>query len=397
MRKIIALICLPFAIFSQETPDGNTFLDHAMVAVDSSMNVRSFETVYFPWIEEYELRTETNDFDWQEQEFVLRLSPSSIKKRNAQKRMYTLLQAKPNVDLRQSYCDKTTEVHADWLSLYIIDEHISLLNQLTKILDDKSKVYEKYIGIYKFDFQKLISLEQNRTELALKDYSLKNERNYIETKYNVKEDKYDFSNFINIENILQHIATDKLFADVGDQIEDAYKLDMINAEIDLEIAERNQLLDFVQLRYRGPHDDLIKERISLGLGIRLPNSGNRKLKLKELELEQTEVLQEQALDKSEMAFEVEELKQKLKNSIKVYRFYEQKIVEERRTLKHLSEKITAQEGYNPISLLNIEEREISNQIERIELLEDIFFDYLNYLKRSGQICASQLRNYFEMP
>lgn len=397
MRAILFLILAPLVLNAQSDTDGNAFISHAMLRVDTSLQVKSYESVYFPWIEEYELRTETNDLDWQRQEYVLRLSPSSPKKRKAQQRMYSLLQAKPDVELRKSFCRKTTEVHADWISLFIIDKQKDLLKQLNKVLDDKAKVYDKYIGIYAFDFQKMISLEQNRTELALNEFSLENERAYILEKYNLGQVQFNYSSFISIQQILDQISTQELIADKNDELEDAYELDLINAEIDLELAEREQFLDFVQLRYQGPHDDLIEERLSFGMGIRLPHSGNRKIKLKELQLEADEIYNDQEFDQSEATLDLRKLKTELEKSIRVYHFYNKKISEERKVLKNLASKIAAQEGYNPISLLNVEERAISNQIDSVQLLEDIIFDYLNYLKRSGQICAAELKNYLEMP
>lgn len=397
LRLSFLLILFPILLTAQSPADGNSFLTHALVSVDTSMQVKSYETVYFPWIEEYEFRSETNDFDFEQQEYVLRLSPSSRQKRKAQARLYQLIQSRPNLDVQKAYCNKNADVHADWLSLYIIDTQLEQLDALAKILDDKSRVYEKYIGIYKFDFQKLVSIEQNRTDLNLQKYSLETERDYILSKYNLGKQTFDYSKFIAIEEIVHQLAIDMLYVDQEDQIEDAYKLDMIQAELDLEDAEKKQILDFVQLRYRGPHDDVFKERLSVGMGISLPNNGNRKLKIKELQIEQDRILEDQAADQIEARYTLNLLKEKIQKDIVIYNYYATQIKKERSTLQNLSAKISAEEGYDPISILNIEEREIGNQIDRTEMLEDILFDYLNYLKRSEQICGSELRNFFEKP
>ncbi len=395
LRITILFILFPFLLHTQTTSDGTAFLTHALVTVDSSLIVKSYETVYFPWIEEYEFRTETNDFDFQEQEYVLRLSPSTARKRKAQARLYSLLQARPDVELQAAFCDKSAQVHADWLSLYIIDIQLKQLDALNKNLEDRSRVYEKYMGIYKFDFQKLVEIEQNKTDLNLKQFSLNKERAYILAKYNLGLQEFDFSKFITTDDILETLANDKRMVHSNNLIEDAYKLDMINAEIDLEKAEQSQILDYVQLRYSGPHDDQFKERLSIGMGIRLPNDGNRKLKLKELQLDYDRILADQEMDKQDAEYKYLEIKQELQESLEVYNYYQEQIQKERSQLKNLSAKITAEEGYNPISILDIEERAISNDVERIEILEDILFDYLDYLIRSEKLCSSELNNFFE--
>lgn len=397
MRIVILIILFPIFVAAQTTSDGTRFITHALVLADTSLEVKSTESAYFPWIEEYEFRTETRDLDFEKQEYVMRLSPSTSEKRKAQARLYSLLQSSPNFDLRKSFCDRSIEVHAHWISLYIIDNQLEQLSALEKNLDDKSRVYEKYIGIYEFDFQKLVSIEQIRTDLNLKKYSLENERKFILSKYNLDPQIFDYSQFIGTQEITEAITTLDLYINNEDVIEDAYKMDMIQAEIALEEAEDNQILDFVQLRYQGPHDNLFKERFSVGMGVRLPNNGNRILKMKELELEFNEILDERVLDQQESQLELQQIKEELRRDIAVLAYYDDQIKKERLKLQSLTEKITAEEGYNPISILNIEERAISNGIDRIQMLEEILFDYLNYLKRSGQICGSELRNFFEKP
>jgi hypothetical protein len=102
----------------------------------------------------------------------------------------------------------------------------------------------------------------------------------------------------------------------------------------LEASEKKRVFDFLQLKYSGPNSDPFQERVSLGLGFQLSNSGSKKLKMQELKLEQ------EALNlKSERVIQDKKLKlntfeNELQNDIKAFSHFQKTIEEERTELKN---------------------------------------------------------------
>ncbi len=70
-----------------------------------------------------------------------------------------------------------------------------------------------------------------------------------------------FDDMIAPDQILLQLRGDSLIALSPLLAEYHYERELIEREIALEKAEKWQLLDFLQVRYSGPHDELFEERV----------------------------------------------------------------------------------------------------------------------------------------
>ena len=173
-----------------------------------------------------------------------------------------------------------------------------------------------------------------------------------------------------------------------------YERELIERETALEKAEKRQFLDFVQVRYNGPHDEVLRERIQLRLALVLPTSGNRNLKLEELRLEQEELAREQQVRSQELERRMTEQQQRVRDRIGVYRKFVQVKEEELRELRALAQAIAQRRGSDPDLLLKINEDTERIRLEKLERQEEIYDDYLEYLVLSGQLFAEPLENHW---
>ena len=353
------------------------------------------EKVNFPWIDKYELRTETRDFDFEEQEYTVRISPSSAKIRNAQKVLYNEWKNAPDFEGQKIFCDYLFSLHFDWLAFYIIKENQSVLDELIILLNDKKTIYEKMMTTYEFDLEKMVKLQTDKSDLEIAKHKLDLEWDYLLKKYNIQDVEIDLTGFITVETILEQLTNDLLFSNTSElvDVESEYKKALLNKEIELELSEQKQVADFLQFRYNGPHSDALEERLSVGLGFQLSNLGSRKLKLHELQIEQEELDREAERTIQEKKANLQALEDKLEKGISIFFHFQEIMKAERTQLQNLSSRITQKEGTSPLLLLEIEERHLSMKIKSLRQEEDLLKDYLECLRQSGKMCEPDAVNF----
>ena len=394
MRLSIFFLLLPFVCFSQQTITAEQFFSFGLSNFESIENTAG-KRVNFPWIDRYELRTETSDFDFDKQEYTFRVSPSTAKIRSAQKAYYEAMRNAPDFEGQEIYCDLVLSLHIDWLSLFILQENQSILDDLAVILNDKQTIYERMAGTYEFDPEKLVKLQTEKSDIQVSLNQLELERDYLLNHYDLQDQELDFGDFITVEAMSTWLANNLLSLNASgmtDQ-ETAYKKQLLLKEMELESSENKRLIDFVQLKYNGPHSDALQERVSIGLGFQLSKSGSQKLKMQELQIEQEELNRKSERNMQENQEKLSTLENKLQSDIQAF-FHFQKIMEEERAqLQKLSGQIAQKEGSSPLLLLDIEERHLAMKLKSLNQKEDLLRDYLRYLQQSDKMCQSEFVNY----
>ncbi len=398
MRLIFCCLFFPFFCLSQQTINADTFFSMGLSDLDS-LEKTTQRNVNFPWIEEYQIRTETDEFDFDRQEYTVRVAPSTSKIRKAQKALYDEMRNAPDVDGQEIYCDKVLTLHLDWLKIFILNENKTVLDQLAVVLKDKQTVYERMVGSLDFNPERLLKLQIEKSDLELDLNEIITERNYFLNKYNIQDKKLDFSNFTNIETISKYLANANLIPQNDSEpidLETEHEKQLLIKEIELEKSENKKFLDFVQVKYRGPHDDLFRERVSVGIGLAISNSGNTKLKIQELQIKQDELTQKSIRDVQERQETIKVLKNRLESDIKVFLHFQKTMKDERIHLKKLSNKISQKEGTSPLFLLDMEERHLSMKIKSLDKKEDLINDYLRFLYQSNKMCQTDFVNHLKI-
>ena len=165
------------------------------------------------------------------------------------------------------------------------------------------------------------------------------------------------------------------------------EIDQVEAEIVLEKAEKNRIIDFVQLRYDGPHMDLLRERLAVGVGLDLPYSSGRKFKLQELEVEQ--LLLDQELEHDNLIDSIRIAKQirQLNALIVQWRQLETLAADRADRLAVLRDR-GVDIAYGSVDIVLFQQEALLKaQLDLRELEADIYDQYLDLLERSGALSA----------
>lgn len=393
MRVFTLLLLWPSFVLSQSTIDAEQFFAIGLSKFER-LGSGIHEEVKFSWVDKYELRTETRDFDLDQQEYSFRLSPSTRKIRNAQKAYYQDLRDAPDFKEQETYCEYLLSLQSDWLALYMIEEHMKALHELSLIMDDKKTIYDRMAGSYDFDVEKLLKVQTEKNDLQIAMNELETKQDYLLSKYNIQNQGIDFGEFIAIEDVTLFLSSSisPTPSEMVD-LQTEYEKQLLNREIELESSEKDRLIDFVQLKYNGPHSDLLQERVSLGLGFQLSTAGSDKLKMQELQIKQDKLARESKRNMEEKQAKVIALEKKIKSDIEAFSYRTKNLEEEKLQLQDLTNRVTQKEGTSPLFLLDIEERRLSMQIKSLDDKEELLEKYLRYLHQSGKMCHSTFVNY----
>ena len=394
MKLSILFLLFPFACLSQQTINADQFFALGLPGFEQ-IEAPVREVVNFPLIEKYEFRTETRDFNLQDQEYSFRISPSTPRIRRAQSAYYDGLINAPDFEGQEMYCDFLLSLHADWLSLYIINEKINVLNELAVILSDKQTIYERMVGIYDIDVQDLVKLQTEKSDIDISLNMLIQEQDYLLNKYNIQHPEFDFSNFITVETVSDYLEASLPSLNENEMVdlENEYRAQLLMQEIELETSENRRVIDFVQFKYNGPHSDALQERVSIGLGFQISTSGSDKLKMQELQIEQEELNRKSERMLLEKQEKLRTLENGLQSAIQTFFYFQEIMQNERTLLQGMIQDIPRTEDASLLLLLDVEERYHSMNIKSLNKLEDLLGDYLKHLKLSGKMCQSAFVNY----
>lgn len=393
MKHIHLLFFLfPGVLIAQNKLTIDQFFELAMPEQTSTSTV-DLSDPKFPLIEEYVFRTETRDLDFEQQEYTFRLSPSTPKIRKAQKELYEHINQGVPLDEEKLFCDQIQWVYRDWLSLYTINQNKNIIKDWESLLSDKRKVYDKLANSLDFDFEKLVRLEIAKSEIQIIKDEIEIDEQIIRKKYGIENAELDFTDFVSSDQIgirLNELSNSNL-APIDEKA--AYELESIARELALEEAEKKQYFDFAQVKYVGPHEDPFRERFSIGVGIKLPTSGNQKIKIRELEMKQNEIQKELNLDQEQQELKQKLATEKLQIRLQKFELYQSTIQKERSQLKNISALVSQKQGFNPLPIIEIEERYIKNQLKLLDKQTDLISSYLLFLEDSQLLCTAPFKNY----
>jgi hypothetical protein len=392
---LILLSLIPGFGWAQEVIRSGDFLQRLIEEPTPVRDYTDHRRVRLPWIQEYEYRTETDEFDLERQEHVLRVSPSSPGLYRAQRNLAQHYRRKRSVVETDYRNRRIEEAYQAWKDLYIREQQITSYARLQDVLSDRLIIRQRQTQQSDADFREVLDMREKLNEVRVRHYELELATRRLrahlglDTTATVAPDE-----MLSVEEIMVQLMNDDAIPRDPRLDEYQYERELIERETALEKAERRQFLDFVQVRYNGPHDEVLRERVQLRLALVLPTSGNRNLKLEELRLEQEELAREQQVKSRELEQRMKEQRQRVRDRIGVYRKFVQVKEEELRELRALAQAIAQRRGSDPDLLLKINEDTEEIRLEKLKRQEEIYDDYLEYLVLSGQLFAEPLENHW---
>lgn len=352
-----------------------------------------------PVIKSIQLRTETDEFVLDRQRVAIRLSPQP----------YGLgkIQTDLSKNMQQLTTIKDEDYFASTLKNYVEQWMHQMLNQLVrqeieeikKVLEDKKLIYQRLAQQSVDDLDNFLEVQHDAYDLDQKYINLTSQQTSVRELWRTSLGLPDTNSLstekLDVAVIQLLVNTDSLWNKIA--VECGKEWDLRQNSIELEIAaekvRKNNPLDFIQMQYQGPSQNLWEEKISLGLGLNLPLWGNNKIDYHELKLKQHELQRAQLYELNEVSLEVNRIKSKINAAINTHEV----ITLQKEEMLQLTYQLRNQPSgeLSPLLVLSQNHEMHKFTIRQYDIIREIYADYLDLLELAGYFRPGKLFNYLE--
>ena len=340
-----------------------------------------------PWIEELNVRSETRDWKLRKQSYSLRLRPVSLGERRASSQLYNSWQQELVYLKLDEVYDQVADIHELWIDQDCISRQIELKKQIVALLSDVEKVNAKQSLIDANKLSLLLAVKSRIAEIN-NGIILDQKRRYnklraisgqVQGDYILQADSIDVNGYIQSakESLL---ATNRPYISNSDLLD----LQVLRNEMELEKAENNRVLDFVSLEYRGPHDNYLEERVSLGMSFNLPFFNGNQLSIAKIKVEQEQEQYKIEKVKQESLAKLTKIRESIFSNVFEYNSYNKLYSEIEAENLQLISNMERQAIINPSIKLNHRIQVIENKLSLLKIQESIVKNYLEYLRATDK-------------
>ena len=399
MRLIFSFILIISLLAQVNAQVQKTGTDFLATAKESQAAVSADEKIQFlqdtdhtlPFVQELELRTETHDFQIKEQGYSLRFTPNSPKQRRAQDNYHQAFIRNEEVDKQEFLLDELEDKYVTLVDYQFIPGLTKDKEALKKLYAQKQMILRALVSSSDFDINSFVGTEEDIFELESDLLELTQKQNTINEVLNLAVGTEDLqTNFIDLNEILLTIQKNEAPSFLANEVL-LLSQDLIQKEYDKELAEINNPLDFVQAKFGGNNADVFREQISVGVGLRFPFKGDKKLDLLELEYEKLEKNSDFQTDMVEKNERITTQVKRIENFIEQYNLL-QKQTEDNQVSYALAQ-LKKMPDASPLQIIRMEEILLKKQSQIYRLEYRIFQEYVNWLHLTETTISLPLRNH----
>lgn len=343
-----------------------------------------------PVVKELEFRTETGNFEIEEQTYELRLHFRGLGEtkhsREFVKNSKNILKTQSRLLLSEVFYEKFTSV----LTYIRNKKQLALLDSLKEILEDKKKVTEKMAAYSeKTTDVDILEIEDKITDIEMKKTELESELEAVLAEIKAVTGKevspaFDREKTISVGEI-------KSFADSLDPesanskaLDDLHRQKMLitQSEIALEEAKDRNWFNYVSLQFDTDDRNQKPSRgFSLGFSVSIPGFKSNqnsilKKRLKSIN-DDSDFYAEKRLQETLVTSSILMLRRKIRQ----YELMVEK--REKEAESGILAKYSSLEGVNPIIILKLKERMVKQEIKTAELEAEIYALYIDLCRLTG--------------
>lgn len=375
----LLIISFPFFLLAQPTISSKTFLQNQLQQVYNSSTLQLPNRAFNPAIiQEVEIRTETDEFQFNEQQYQLRFSPSTDKIITAEKELYKLYQHAANVKLAEEQQRFIIGIYQDFLRAYELQRKLDIEEQQLLVLQDLERTTKQLSSSGKISPRNWLDVQRDIMEIELTISWRKKALNILTKQQNISTE-----DILNVEQIVGKISTTTLHSGINSS--EGIDLELLEAEIELEEAERKKVIDFLQFQYDRSPEDLLREKISVSASFRLPFYGDRKLKMEELAIEKASLAAEIESKKKWKTQQIQRLQIDLLSKYKEWKHMTMRITSFQKRVDFFIKKTNQSERTTPVLLLEERVNGLKSSLELLEIEIEVYDLYLEVLEESGAL------------
>jgi len=337
------------------------------------------------WIDQMEFRTEFNELDLNEQEYLFRMRFRNDKVRVLQNELLKMQNELLEKESIENIDDSAEEIYKQIISLYFNLKRDSLVTYKLNLLTDKNNVESaRFQSDETANFNDVLKIKERQMMIKKQLYNLKWEQDATISLLGIS----DTTSALQIGQLISLLELERIVTN-DDSLQDFYpdqslyesRLAIIQKEYELEEQDTETLFRFAQLKYKANNNRPLEREFSLGLGFTLPYKRVDKNELAQLELEKIEEQFKYQEEQLSVETEITEEKLELEKLIKKYNYETQLNKEE--NLSQLKEEYIRSERVQALPLINLELMIVDRELQLMDIEEEIYLQYISTLDRYG--------------
>ena len=352
-----------------------------------------------PFIEKIEVRSETNDFDFEKQDLVVRVSPNNGANRNAFKSYHQSVQHMSKMEHETQIMKSLSDRYYLIIDFVCSKEKLDIEHKKHTVALDKVKLLKKMISLSSFDIVELIQAEDeiNNLQRSIQrlDSHFQNVQFRISELIEKKEFEIKVEDIISVEEI-KRIMHSKL--NMGN--ENHQQVEVLSAkhynsmmEHEWESTKTDFSIGFIQAKYGYEPNENFGNNFSLGIGFDFPLKGSARLNLNKLKMNILDSKSQYLMAKEEFERNVIQGYQKLNSLIDMHYLVKEQI--EQGNADHALKEYSKQRMASPLAILKLTELNISNRSLLAEIKAEILTTYLLYIYSTGDIGIIPYKNFLD--
>ncbi len=353
-----------------------------------------------PYLEKLEFRTETNEFDWRKQEYLLRVTPNSLRNIKAQKQYQQSVQYRTEMELQTAFGAALKERYDLMVDFVYLQQILLIKNKQKILLQDQVTLLKRSMALIDFDVLELIEATNDLQENSREILDLENAILTIERTIQ-KMQKSDQPILVKTQVLPTIEDLKTILAGIGQNSQIKHpELKVRSAQLynnmlehEMESSRSKFSVGYVQAKYGYDFEDPFRKSFSLGIGFEVPL---KKSSQKELNLLRIDILESQSHYKSlvsNLSKEAFSLGQKLHNQIEKYDLVALQL--EKGQSEFVLQEYRKIAETSPYALVQLRKNTLTLELLCQELQYDIMLSYMDYLDVLGLLGEQPLRNYLD--
>ena len=399
---LFTLCTLPFSIRGQRLVTTGQILGTAKEQAQFQLQERKLDFLkntshQLPFIDRWELRTQTNDLDPTEQRITFRVRPNSHKERHAQQQLHFSTIQFHQEATRKVLLKGVQQRYNTCLTLLFAPQRKQLLIDLESVYLELAKIYEQ-LG----DFDNMMESEEagEAISLDLFDYeqeigrAIRKINYYLGDKANFEIRTTDFLTIWDLKQRIKNInptrqITNPTLALLENEI------NLVEKELNVAIAEQKKWFNFAQIRYGGKDSFIpFREVFSVAFAFNIPTKNSNLLKKNKLELDRIAAENDWGEANYHLEKERKNLLRDLSNWLEKYEQLSKNLIAAQESIPQSS----AASNSTPYELLSLKRRAylLRKDLRLHQIEEKIYQAYLDWLGVTGKMIELPLVNYLPL-
>lgn len=350
-------------------------------------------------LREWEIRTETDEFDWDQQELTFRVSPRRRGENEYRSSRQRIRSQSLNTSKQQRQALVLKDRYQLLVKLYLLQKQQASKQQQKQMLEEKIRLLALRFGDQSLDPVDLAKAETDLFELEgelesiLAQYAIHQQhlQSWLKRSDSVSIQLDEMISIEEIETSLQTLASFEAYQMPAILVA-AYEVEDRYLEWQLERLQNNRWLNFAQARVKGDDMGFRQPQFSIGLAFNLPLVKENKSQEAINELRWRIAQSEQDLIIAE--HESQELRTRGNLLSLIERWRNSQVRISKGLTQRTLDRIRQQEEQDALTLLRLEEQLLKQRQLLSKIEQQVYEAYLLWLEHAGHLSANSPRNFF---